>query len=242
MKKQLSQSTIEKLNYYVYVLIDPRTKKVFYVGKGKGSRIYAHVEASESVDIKEVFKLKTIREIRAAGKDVKHVVVRHGLTESEAFVVEASLIDYIESVEKIHLTNIVSGHHTSELGIRTIEDIEIQYQAEPAVIAHPMVLIRINQAYKHGMSDKELYRVTRKHWKMSGRVNQYSYVCAVFLGIVREVYKVTRWYESTEVIGRWEFEGKKAPEDIRSLYLHTSVNHLLSQGSQNPFRYIDPQK
>jgi hypothetical protein len=48
MKKRLSQKTIEALKFYVYALIDPRTDRVFYIGKGKGSRIYAHVEASEA--------------------------------------------------------------------------------------------------------------------------------------------------------------------------------------------------
>ena len=61
MKNRLSQSTVEKLNYYVYALIDPRTNKVFYIGKGKGNRIYAHVEASELVDVKEVIKIAKIR-------------------------------------------------------------------------------------------------------------------------------------------------------------------------------------
>lgn len=239
MKKRLSQSTVEKLNYYVYALIDPRTNKVFYVGKGKGNRIYAHVEASEIVDVKEVAKIAKIREIRATGKEVKHVVIRHGLTEDQAFAVEAAMIDYVESVQKLPLTNLMSGHYTAESGLRTIEDIEIQYESKPAVITHPLVLIRINQAYKHGMDSKALYEVTRKHWKMSQRVKQYRYACAVYLGIVREVYEVSRWYESTEVIGRWEFEGQKAPADIRNHYIHTSVSHLLSQGSQNPFRYID---
>ena len=36
-------STIERLKYYVYALIDPRGNKPFYIGKGKGSRIYNHV-------------------------------------------------------------------------------------------------------------------------------------------------------------------------------------------------------
>ncbi len=242
MKNRLSQKTIETLNYYVYVLIDPSTEQVFYVGKGKGSRIYAHVEASEDVDTKEVAKIATIKAIRASNKEVKHVVVRHGLSESEAFAVEASLIDYIESVQKLTLTNLVSGHHTATFGIRTIEDIEIDYEAKPAVIQHPLVLIRVNQAYKHGISAEELYRITRKHWKMSERVRQYQYACTVYLGIVREVYAVSRWYESKEVIGRWEFEGTVAPDAIRDIYRHTSVAHLLPQGSQNPFRYIDPEK
>jgi hypothetical protein len=212
---------------------------VFYIGKGKGNRIYSHVEASELVDVKEVTKIAMIREIRATGKEVKHVVIRHGLTEDQAFAVEAAMIDYIESVQKLPLTNLMSGHYTAEAGIRTIEDIEIQYESKPMVIKHPLVLIRINQAYRHGLDSKTLYEVTRKHWKMSKRVEQYHYACAVYLGIVREVYEVSRWYESTEVIGRWEFEGEKASQDIRDQYIHTSVTHLISQGSQNPFRYID---
>jgi hypothetical protein len=240
MKKRLSQKTIEALKFYVYALIDPRTDRVFYIGKGKGSRIYAHVEASEHIDTKEIEKIATIKAIRSAGLAVRHVVVRHGLEETEAFAVEAALIDYIETVQKLTLTNLVSGHHTVTFGIRTIEDIEIDYEAIPAVILHPLVLIRVNQAYKHGMNTEELYQITRKHWKMSDRVKSYPYACSVYLGIVREVYAVTKWYESKEVIGRWEFEGVIAPEDVRARYLHTSVAHLLPQGSQNPFRYIEP--
>jgi hypothetical protein len=42
-KYNLTQSTIEKLGYYVYLLIDPRNDKVFYVGKGKGNRVNQHL-------------------------------------------------------------------------------------------------------------------------------------------------------------------------------------------------------
>ena len=31
------------LGYYVYLYIDPRTAKPFYVGKGKGRRLLAHL-------------------------------------------------------------------------------------------------------------------------------------------------------------------------------------------------------
>ena len=37
-----NQKTIEELKYYVYCLIDPRDSKIFYVGKGKGNRVFQY--------------------------------------------------------------------------------------------------------------------------------------------------------------------------------------------------------
>ena len=41
-----SQSVIEQLKYYVFFLRDPRNGQVFYVGKGRGNRIFNHVECA----------------------------------------------------------------------------------------------------------------------------------------------------------------------------------------------------
>ena len=62
---KLSQSTIEKLNYYVYLLIDPRTGHPFYVGKGCGSRINNHLIDALKINKNEKEKIKTIHEIQA---------------------------------------------------------------------------------------------------------------------------------------------------------------------------------
>lgn len=242
MKKKLSQSTIEKLGYYVYALIDPRSKKVFYIGKGKGNRIYAHVEASEQVDTKEIEKIATIRAIRKAGKEVDHRVVRHGLAEDEAFVVEAALIDFTESVSRIELTNLVSGHHSNERGIRTIEDIEIQYEAPEAVFDEAVLLIRVNKLYKPGMSDKELYEITRKYWRVGPRALKIKYACACYLGIVREVYEIKEWYPSKEIPGRKGFRGKIANVDVRDTYRHTSIKSFSKKGHQSSIVYAGPKK
>jgi uncharacterized protein len=60
----------EKLQVYVYRLIDPRNGETFYVGKGQGNRVFAHVRdelnqhdgAEDDIQL----KLTRIREIRLA--------------------------------------------------------------------------------------------------------------------------------------------------------------------------------
>src|SRR3989338_11289937 len=122
----LSQSTIEKLGYYVYLLIDPRTNKVFYVGKGCGNRINHHLLGALEENVKETEKIKTIREIQKAELEVGHTILRHGLTEKEAFEVESAVIDLL-GLE--NLTNLMHGHHTTDRGLMKLEDIKIKYEA-----------------------------------------------------------------------------------------------------------------
>ena len=53
---KFSVTTIEKIGYYVYRLIDPRNGETFYVGKGKNNRVFDHVAwAKKGLDF---YKLK----------------------------------------------------------------------------------------------------------------------------------------------------------------------------------------
>ncbi len=83
---------VDKLKTYVYRLIDPRNGETFYVGKGTGNRVFAHVRAEQSLEDDELSnKLQRIREIRMAGFEVAHVIHRHGMDAKTAFEVEAAL-------------------------------------------------------------------------------------------------------------------------------------------------------
>jgi uncharacterized protein len=81
---------IPKLKTYVYRLIDPRNGETFYVGKGQGNRVFAHIRDELSQDGDELSdKLKRIREVRLSGFEVAHVIHRHGMDDATAFEVEA---------------------------------------------------------------------------------------------------------------------------------------------------------
>ena len=55
---------IKELNYYVYRLIDPRNGETFYVGKGKGNRVFEHLKTAikndDEVDLEEYEILKIV--------------------------------------------------------------------------------------------------------------------------------------------------------------------------------------
>ncbi len=232
----LSQSTIEKLGYYVYVLIDPRDKKVFYVGKGKGNRVNQHLLGALDGNSQETEKIKRIREIQGQGLQVGLDIIRHELTEKESFEVESSLIDLL-SLE--NLTNIQNGHHGNERGRMKLDDIKIKYEAEKIKgFDEPMMLININRRFKPNMTTEDYYKATRDHWLVSRvKASSYPYVASVFVGIIREVFQVDKWIP-TNGSKRSHFEAVLAPEHIRLKYINKSVSEFWKKGSQNPVKYV----
>lgn len=43
---RFSEEVSNRLGNYVYRLIDPRNEETFYVGKGKGNRVFNHAEGA----------------------------------------------------------------------------------------------------------------------------------------------------------------------------------------------------
>lgn len=94
--------------YYVYELADPRTKKVFYVGKGKNARIDDHeYEARQG---RQSAKCEVIRSIEANGLSVIKRKVETFHDEQEAYDFEAALICQY-GID--NLTNIAPGGGTA---------------------------------------------------------------------------------------------------------------------------------
>lgn len=230
-----SQAVIEKLGYYVYFLRDPRTKQIFYVGKGQGNRIFDHIKCAINAPTASD-KLQLITEIGA--DKVEHYILRHGLKdENHALEIESACIDLL-GIET--LTNEVKGHHSFTQGKKSVSEISLFYDAPEVTITDPVLLITINRYFGPELSPKELYDFTRISWKASARRENAKYVFSVYKGLVREVYEVEKWLPMSQPPqdkGRWYFEGHIAPADIRDKYLNHSVEAYV--GARNPLKYVN---
>jgi uncharacterized protein len=159
---EFDQKTIEALKHYVYRLEDPRKpqgQETFYVGKGQQNRAFQHAHDALT-DPKPSDKLERIREIIRDGHVPKIIIHRHGLDKDTAFDVEAALIDAY-GLET--LTNEVRGNKTAQ-GMLSAESVIALYQAEPANIADPVILIKIEREWSDALTPAQLYERTRRYW------------------------------------------------------------------------------
>jgi len=250
MTIKIPTAVADKLGYYVYLYIDPRNGRPFYVGKGRGGRALTHI--SDKVESK---KKKVISELMRRGREPRIDILAHSLRDEEtAFRIEAAVIDLL-GLDK--LTNKVHGWNAIDYGRMPLSELIFFYMAKPVTISHPAILIRINKLYRHDMSGIELYDATRGVWKLGTRRNKAMYAFAVFHGVVREVYTIKSWHEAGTTIyksrdrstydpsmnnnipGRWEFKGIVSPDIIRKRYVGRSVESYFKKGAQSPVLYVN---
>lgn len=264
--KRFSQKSLLALgDYYVYALIDPRNKQIFYVGKGTGQRVFEHEKESIGSPDSEKLKLKTIAEIKEEGLEVKKIIINCNLTEAEAFAAEAALINAFNYVSDTGLTNIVAGHNSSEaLNVDDFERINGAEELQENDISHRIMVIKINRLYHRGMSERDLYDSVRGVWRASiRRVRTVDYVFGVYNSLIVAVYKPTEWFtckdarkklprKDIKLTSRTEnrvffvdngFEQNDPVDEAEEFYLYKSIAGLkLNQSAQNPITYLEPMR
>jgi len=228
---------------YVYRLIDPRSGETFYVGKGVGDRVFQHA-LGISADDEDLPSDKSdrIRDIRRAGLEVGHVIHRYGLDDTQAFEVEAALIDAYPG-----LTNLQRGHGSSERGLSHAVEIVRRYAAPDIEFRHETLMVNINRA-----EQPNEYEAARYAWKVSRRkAEAIEIVLAVERGLVVGVFRPVRWLDATAenfpgrvpIPGRLGFEGELAEPELAAIYRGRKVpDRFRSKGAANPIRYGSPSE
>jgi hypothetical protein len=233
----------ERLGYYVYLYIDPRNEKAFYVGKGKNGRALSHLSQEA-----ESRKCARIAELRVAGLEPRVDILTHGLRDEEtAFRIEAAVIDLFGLDA---LTNETRGWRSLQAGRLPLSALTFYYAAQPVAVRVAALLIRINRLYRHDMTPVELYEATRGTWKLGSRRTSARYAFAVFEGVVREVYEIDAWHRAGTTpyctrdaaklkLDRWELTGHPAADSIRAEYVGGSVASYFRRGQQTPTVYVN---
>lgn len=230
----------ERLETYVYRLIDPRNGETFYVGKGTGNRVFAHcraeLQALEGDDVDN--KIKRIREIRLAGFNIAHVIHRHGMDDATALEVEAALIDAYPG-----LTNMADGTGNSDYGAMHAHEIVRRYSAPVAEFKHKVMLISVNRS----VAEYSLYEAVRFAWKINReRAREAELVLATLKGLIVGAFVADEWLAATaanfpgrvDEPGRLGFVGYEAPTNLRNLYVGKRVpDEFRKPGAANPVKY-----
>jgi hypothetical protein len=228
----------EQIGWYVYLLRDPRNGRVFYVGKGRGNRVFEHAHAALGADQDAPgAKLALIREIVRSGLAVRTEILRHRIeTEKQAYAIESAVIDTFRALGyKISdtLTNEVLGHRTALFGWAGTDVVASIYQAEPlAEVDDDVIFVKIPRLWTPAIPDAELFEATHGFWKLGERARRARYAIAVHNQVTRAVYEIDYWRERIPgergfVVGerpRLAFWG--TPAGDRADLMNRSIAHM----------------
>ncbi|MFG1783908.1 GIY-YIG nuclease family protein [Rhodococcus oryzae] len=235
--KPLPARVAEQLGVYVYALLDPRNRSVFYAGSGRGNRVFGHVwaalEETESLRLIEgketdhpevtAATIRRIRDIYDSGHEVEHYIVQHQVTAADddrtAEGIAGALVGVLGLIEAETdtpgLTNLAGD--ALELRAALVDDLVLQYEAEPVPnLPTPCFLVEVKGAAKRGATPDEIYAMARQSWAAGNAVRETARIPVIVFAdnIVRAVYRAESWAMASRTTDTtlWRFTGSADPE------------------------------
>lgn len=249
-KKRFDKELADQIRFYVYLLIDKTKGEIFYVGKGNANRMFQHeVEALKPyLDEENISdKIRRITELNSTNS-IDYCILRHGLSEKEALIVEAAVIDLLKSKYLSlprPITNKIRGHHHG-IGIMNVTQILERYSKgvlDLNNLKHNLLVINVAKSRK----TDSLYEAVRGDWRIDDkRAKKMDFVLAENDGAIIGVFKAFDWEkckdednlpEKDKKIIRKYFIGEEVKDpQILDLYLYKRIEK--EHGAQNPIRYF----
>ena len=212
--RHFEPGVIEKLATCVYALADPRDKKVFYVGKGNGDRLFAHFREAED-DNRSSSKVRRIREIWNEDQDVDWFILRWGIrplngdqtSDISAEEIEAAVIDCLAMSQNGPALNDQGGKRA---GNGLLNSSEVRALGATAVNPnnhYPVVFVfPIQRALEEG---RDPYEATRRAWTKSDLMKSGAIAVGLSGGISRGVFCTDDWEESEPDGSKMMFVGEE---------------------------------
>lgn len=207
------------LGKYVYLLINPNSKSVFYVGQGTKERVGDHFNnaRADMIKGKESEKTREILSIWRSEKFVDIAIARRGLRDNkEADNVEGALkqtLDYLD----FNLTNKIEIKSTKSNGWMSLEDVRVA--AAPSIAVNKRLenihFFNISKSLAakedefQGISNKDIYfEALRRSWYKGNKVPNtgiaVGYVDNPAVSVI--VCKIRRWHPCQVNSGLWQIE------------------------------------
>lgn len=249
---KFSDATLNYLGsgFYVYTLSDQKNN-VFYVGKGKGNRVFSHELETTFFSGKDL-RDKQKRILELGDKVVRRIIARD-LTEEQAFAAELALIEFLNLS---NLSNLVSGHG-SKGGL--VEELEYQYGYEKMSVSDIktdslILAVKIRNAFDLSLDESRNYSWidgtnddgnlksrTLGYWKISlGKAQRVNYIIGINTSANNSVVSA---YE----VATFETDGKRfgftsnssSQETLRELGLYKKAWTDVKFGTGSAIAYIN---
>ena len=238
-----------KLRCYVYLLVDPRSGRVFCVDRGRGDRCFRHVAAAgEPADRQpgtpgrrpKFAMLERIRQIEAEGRPVRIDILRYGLSASEASLVMASASDALGLPVDSEPGS--QRGSAAEVGSRLAKRAKFKRE-------HQVVLLRVG-----GTGADSTYERARHGWRIGrrwmdlGSPRSPRWALLVVADVIESVYRIERWEptpgtpsgpapRAATPVGRYSLVGSPDPE-LEDRYVGKSVAAYLGDGAPSQVTYV----
>lgn len=250
--RQFDVQSLAALGIYVYGLISPLTRRIFYVGKGGGrfdkdgggnQRVFDHLDSTEAALRRGQAlssKQTTIKEIWDQGLDVEiHFFRRRLRDDAEAFHVEAAVIAALIMSAQGKPDNDTNGNNNGDHGSLTLKGALDKGAPLVNPITQFSVLIcpidaSLNR-HKGEITPEVIYQCTRAEWVIGQRQMSVPNLIAVCVqdNISRGVYSDLVW-SCTSSTRTLKNSKKKNGEEIH----HTTNKHSFDAGCKHEMHVL----